>query len=289
MIFKNDNFQGDIFGLKNEYKYCMEIECLYLYCRSQEVASSVAQPFAAFLSFLPFSFFPLFFFSFLRRFSSNTLFIHSIKKWGLRSITSKSDASFPMCTFLRSLMYLFLSHACPLSYTLRETYIYTHDARLPRPSFLFLFCFFLFPTRFFQTRTISSFFFYGSIHSTTVNFFFFFFASLYLPGYFVTCSSLYSSCVQFFLLFVSSWFHKFAQKLNFQRGRRRRGRPRRRKRNVGCAHSCDHGTSWSGGGDISTRYGSDTRFRASLEPSEREKRGKTGEKKKESKRARRCL
>lgn len=32
-----------------------------LYCRSQEVASSVAQPFAAFLSFLPFSFFPLFF------------------------------------------------------------------------------------------------------------------------------------------------------------------------------------------------------------------------------------
>lgn len=103
---------------------------IYLYCRSQEVASSVAQPFAAFLSFLPFSFFPLFFFSFLRRFSSNTLFIHSIEKWGLRSITSKSNASFPMCTFLRSLMYLFLSHACPLSYTLRETYIYTHDARL---------------------------------------------------------------------------------------------------------------------------------------------------------------
>ena len=104
---------------------------IYLYCRSQEVASSVAQPFAAFLSFLPFSFFPLFFSSPSSVGFPATLFSSTvIEKWGLRSITSKSDASFPMCTFLRSLMYLFLSHACPLSYTLRETYIYTHDARL---------------------------------------------------------------------------------------------------------------------------------------------------------------
>lgn len=206
-------------------------------------------------------------------------------------VQSPANRTHPFqCVLFSDLLCIYFYPTRALYPILYERRIYTRMTHAcSRPSFLFLFCFFLFPTRFFQTRTISSFFFYGSIHSTTVNFFFFFFASLYLPGYFVTCSSLYSSCVQFFLLFVSSWFHKFAQKLNFQRGRRRRGRPRRRKRNVGCAHSCDHGTSWSGGGDISTRYGSDTRFRASLEPSEREKRGKTGEKKKESKRARRCL
>lgn len=195
MIFKNDNFQGDIFGLKNEYKYCMEIECLYLYCRSQEVASSVAQPFAAFLSFLPFSFFPLFFLLLPPSVFQQHSFHPQYRE--MRSTFNHQQIERILSNvYFSPISYVFISIPRVPFILLYERRIYTRMTHAcSRPSFLFLFCFFLFPTRFFQTRTISSFFFYGSIHSTTVNFFFFFFASLYLPGYFVTCSSLYSSIV----------------------------------------------------------------------------------------------
>lgn len=90
-----------------------------------------------------------------------------------------------------------------------------------------------------------------------------FVSSLYLRFLTVTLRcppfsvSSFSSCIRFLLI------SHVCTEIEFPRGRRWRGSARRRK-NVGCAHSCDHGTSWSWGGDISTRYGSDTRFRASL-------------------------
>lgn len=112
-------------------------------------------------------------------------------------VQSPANRTHPFqCVLFSDLLCIYFYPTRALYPILYERRIYTRMTHAcSRPSFLFLFCFFLFPTRFFQTRTISSFFFYGSIHSTTVNFFFFFFASLYLPGYFVTCSSLYSSIV----------------------------------------------------------------------------------------------
>lgn len=250
------------------------------YCRSPEVAFSVASRLPLFFSFSPSSF--LFFLLLLPLVFQQHSFHSRIKQWSLHSITSKSDASFPM------ILCIYFYPTCALHPSLWDVYVDTRMTHgCSRPS-IFLFLFFFFNTFLLnQDNKLFLFLWFTDTHNDYEFLFrISFFASLYFP---VTLWSalFYIQCpVSTFRFFLIS---QVCTEIEFPTDRRRRGRPRRRKRNVGCAHSCDHGTSWSGGGDISTRYGSDTRFRASLESSEREKRGKTGEKKKESKRARRCL
>lgn len=103
---------------------------IYLYCRSQEVASSVAQPFAAFLSFLPFSFFPLFFSSPSSVGFPATLFSSTVSRNEVY-VQSPANRTHPFqCVLFSDLLCIYFYPTRALYPTLRETYIYTHDARL---------------------------------------------------------------------------------------------------------------------------------------------------------------
>lgn len=128
-------------------KYYMEIEYLYLIVahRKQPPLSPAVCRFSFLFPLLLLSFF---FLLLLPLFFQQHFFHPRIKQRGLHSITRKSDASFPMYS---SLMYLFLSHTCPLSYSVRCMCRYTHDAQLL--AFVYYFSLSIFfplsPTRFF--------------------------------------------------------------------------------------------------------------------------------------------
>lgn len=133
-------------------------------------------------------------------------------------------------------------YTCPLSYFVGSIYVCTSNRlRLPlsilSPSSML----------FFKSRTMSAFSLslclslvslvrYTERHNCK------FVSSLYLRFLTVTLRcppfsvSSFSSCIRFLLI------SHVCTEIEFPRGRRWRGSARRRK-NVGCAHSCDHGTS----------------------------------------------
>lgn len=143
-------------------------------------------------------------------------------------------------------MRLSLSHTCPLSYSVGSIYVYTNTSnrlRLPLsilpPS----------PMRFFKSRTISALSRSLAVCLSLVSLVRYterynckFLSSLYLRFLTVTLRcppfsvSSFSSCIRFLLISL------VCTEIEFPTGRRWRGSARRRK-NVGCAHSCDHGTS----------------------------------------------
>lgn len=151
---KNNNVIVKESSFRQHFRFLENEQILYgnrisiPYCRSPEVASSVASRLPLFFSFSPSPSFLFLFLLLLPLFFQQHFFHPRIKQRGLHSITRKSDASFPMYS---SLMYLFLSHTCPLSYSVRCMCRYTHDAQLL--AFVYYFSLSIFfplsPTRFF--------------------------------------------------------------------------------------------------------------------------------------------
>lgn len=118
---------------------------IYLYCRSQEVASSVAQPFAAFLSFLPFSFFPLFFSSPSSVGFPATLFSSTVSRNEVY-VQSPANRTHPFqCVLFSDLLCIYFYPTRALYPILYERRIYTrmtHACRVRLFSFYFVSSFF---------------------------------------------------------------------------------------------------------------------------------------------------
>lgn len=150
-VIAKDNSFRRLFSVWKMNKYYMEIECLYLIVAHRKwppLSPAVCR--FSFLSSL------LLFFSLLLLplvFQHHS-FHPRIKQRGLHSITIANRTHPFLCVLLSGLMYLFLSHTCPLSYSVRLRMCrYTHDARslasVSTITLFFLF-FFFFPS-FFNT------------------------------------------------------------------------------------------------------------------------------------------
>lgn len=145
-VIAKDNSFRRLFSVWKMNKYYMEIECLYLIVAHRKWPPlSLAVCRFSFLSSL------LLFFSLLLLplvFQHHS-FHPRIKQRGLHSITIANRTHPFLCVLLSGLMYLFLSHTCPLSYSVRLRMCrYTHDARslasVSTITLFFLF-FFFFP------------------------------------------------------------------------------------------------------------------------------------------------
>lgn len=143
---KNNNVIVKESSFRQHFRFLENEQILYgnrisiPYCRSPEVASSVASRLPLFFSFSPSPSFLFLFLLLLPLFFQQHFFHPRIKQRGLHSITRKSDASFPMYSSLILCIYFYPTRALyPILWDVCVDIRMTHSCSRSSTIFLFLF------------------------------------------------------------------------------------------------------------------------------------------------------